>query len=276
MIEIHRDPIHNVRDGLRAYDRLYERSFTGPSTGQIASRYVWLVSLLDPQPGEHLLDVSCGNGYMLWAAAQSQLQACGVDISHVALVQAGELAPGVPTICGDAEALPFPGGQFDFVTNIGSIEHYLHPARGVAEMARVLKPGGIALILVPNAFSLFGNIFYVWRHADVFMDDQPIQRYATRGWWTRLLEENGLSVLKAMRYERELPRTWSDLRWHIRHPTKLLHALLGWAIPLNLTGSFVFLCGAKASGRTDEVTCSEDRNHSPRNDPTDVEADGRR
>ena len=112
-------------------------------------------------------------------------------------------------------------------------------------MARVLKPDGLALILVPNAYGLFGNILHVWRHGDVFVDVQPLQRYATRGWWTRLLEENGFSVVRVHRYERELPRTWADFRWHLTHPGKLLRALLGPLVPLNFTDSFVFLCARR-------------------------------
>lgn len=242
MIEIHRDQLLDVTDSEQAYDQLYTDAFSGRQTGQVVSRYLWLVSLLQARPGQSLLDVSCGNGYLLKAAAENQLGVHGLDISEVAISQAHHLAPGVPAVCGDAENIPFPDARFDYVTNIGSLEHYLHPESSVAEMARVLKPTGIALILVPNAYSLFGNIPYVWRHGDVFMDDQPLQRYATRGCWTQLLEENGLRVFKTLRYERELPRTWSDLKWQVRHPTKLLRALLSPFVPLNLTDSFVFLC----------------------------------
>jgi SAM-dependent methyltransferase len=242
MIEIHRDPIEDVGGSERAYDRLYEERFSGSHTGQVASRYLWLVSLLKCRPGQRLLDISCGNGYLLGAAAKEQLKGFGLDISEVALSQAHMLAPDAPTACGDAELLPFPAATFDHVTNIGSLEHYLHPERSVAEMARVLRPGGTALILVPNAYGLVGNIVHVWRHGDVFVDDQPLQRYATRGWWTRLLQGNGLQVLRTLRYERELPRTRADLRWQLRHPTKLLRALVSPLIPVNLTDSFVFLC----------------------------------
>jgi len=242
MIEIHRDLIEDIGGSERAYDRLYEERFSGCHTGQVASRYLWLVSLLMSRPGQRLLDISCGNGHLLSAAVQKHLKSFGLDISEVALSQANKLAPAAPTVCGDAELLPFPAASFDYVTSIGSLEHYLHPERSAAEMARVLRPGGTALILVPNAYGLIGNIVHVWRHGDVFVDDQPLQRYATRGWWTRLLQGNGLQVLKTLRYDRELPRTRADLEWQLRHPTKLLRALVSPLIPVNLTDSFVFLC----------------------------------
>jgi SAM-dependent methyltransferase len=242
MIEINLEQLSTAAGSQRAYDRLYGRSFSGVSTGQMHSRYIWLVSLLRARPGQRLLDVSCGNGYLLSAALRKQLEVWGLELSEVGLKQAGEMSSGASLICGNAELLPFAAHSFDYVTNIGSLEHYLHPATSVAEMARVLRPRGLALILVPNAYGLLGNIQHVWRHGDVFVDVQPLQRYATRGWWTRLLEENGLSVLRTLRYERELPRTREDIRWHLAHPAKLLRALLGPLVPLNLTDSFVFLC----------------------------------
>jgi SAM-dependent methyltransferase len=242
MIEINLDQVASAAASQRAYDRLYGRSFSGVWTGQMDSRYIWLVSLLRSQPGQRLLDVSCGNGYLLRAAMRRRLDAWGLDLSPVGIQQAGAMAPDASLICGNAETLPFASDSFDYVTNIGSVEHYVHPAASVAEMARVLKPRGLALILVPNVYGLLGNILHVWRYGDVFVDVQPLQRYATRGWWSGLLEGNGLSIVRTLRYERELPRTWEDLRWHLAHPGKLLRALLGPLVPLNLTDSFVFLC----------------------------------
>lgn len=245
MIEINLDQIANARASQRAYDHLYSQSFSGVWTGQMHSRYIWLVHLLRSQPGQRLLDVSCGNGYLLRAAARKRLETWGLELSPVGLEQAATMVPGAALVCGDAEVLPFAPRTFDYVTNIGSVEHYIDPAASIAEMARVLKPRGTALVLVPNAYGLFGNILHVWRRGDVFVDVQPLQRYATRGWWTSLLEENGLAVQRTLRYERELPRTWADLRWHLTHPGKLLRALLGPLVPLNLTDSFIFLCTRK-------------------------------
>ena len=242
MIEINLEHVSSAAASQRAYDRLYGKSFSGVWTGQMHSRYLWLTSLLRSQPGQRLLDVSCGNGYLLRAAIRKRLDVWGLELSEVGLKQAREMAPAASLICGNAEALPFAPGSFDYVTNIGSLEHYVSPAASIAEMARVLKPEGVALILVPNVYGLLGNILHVWRHGDVFVDVQPLQRYATRGWWTRLLQQNHLSVVRTLRYERELPRTWQDLGWHLAHPSKLLRALLSPLVPLNLTDSFVFLC----------------------------------
>lgn len=242
MIEIFRDPVQTPQDSQAVYDALYARHFTGVRTGQVPSRYLWLLSLLKAHRGARLLDVSSGNGYLLKAAVEHGLWTVGLELSPIGIRESRERAPQAPVICGDAEHLPFANRSFDLVTNIGSLEHYLHPESSVAEMARVLKPGGLALILVPNAYGLVGNIQHVWRHGDVFIDDQPVQRYATRGAWARLLEENGLKVERVIGYEREIPRTWPDFKWLAMRPLKLLRALLAPLMPVNLADSLIFFC----------------------------------
>jgi SAM-dependent methyltransferase len=242
VIEIHRRRVEGASDSEDAYDALYSDAFMDPAAGHFPSRYIWLVGLLRSRPGLRLLDVSCGNGYLLRAAGRRGLEATGVDISPAALEHARRQAPHARLVCADAERLPFGDTSFDRVTNIGSLEHYARPQCGVAEMARVLKPDGLALVLLPNAYGLFGNIQHVWRHGEVFIDDQPLQRYATRASWARLLEENGFSVVATLRYERELPRTWGDLWWYLRRPLSLIRALASPLIPLNLSNCFVFIC----------------------------------
>ena len=51
---------------------------------------------------------------------------------------------------GDLEALPFPDGTFDAVVSVVTLEHVRHPQKVVAEMGRVLGPGGQLLLIVPH------------------------------------------------------------------------------------------------------------------------------
>jgi SAM-dependent methyltransferase len=128
------------------------------------------------------------------------------------------------------------------VTNIGSVEHYFQPEAAIREMSWVLKPGGKACILLPNGFSLFGNVKYVWQVGDVFDDGQPLQRYNTRLGWHNLLAENGLEPFKTVKYEREWPCTPADYLWYLRRPMKILKLLITPFIPVNLANSIVYLC----------------------------------
>jgi SAM-dependent methyltransferase len=238
MVEIRHPMINSVEESGAAYDDLHSKGYLR----QQDSFYKWLVSLLHPEPGQRLLDISCGQGPLLKFAMDAGLRSVGVDISSIAIRQARTLlAPAIVNV-GDAEYLPYVDYSFDYVTNIGSVEHYLHPYLAVQEMHRVLKPTGIACILLPNTFGLLGNILYVWRNGDVFDDGQPLQRYGTCRQWQTLLENNGLQVFHIHKYERVWPRTWQDLIWHMMRPHKLLRAFLTPLIPVNLSSFFVFLC----------------------------------
>ncbi len=64
---------------------------------------------------------------------------------------------------GRRKSLPFDDESFDLVTCLGSLEHFPDPAASAKEMKRVLKPGGEALIFVPNLFFL-GHIWFGLRH----------------------------------------------------------------------------------------------------------------
>ena len=251
MIELRPAEVDDVRGSGRHYDALYSDDFSGWETGQIESRYLWLLGLLRLGPGETLLDVSCGNGYLLRAGHPRNLQVYGIDISVIGLHQAAGRAPEAGLVCGDAERLPVADDVFDCVANIGSLEHYLDPALAVAETARVLKPGGKALVLVPNAYGLFGNVLHVLRTGDVFVDPQPLQRYGTRRCWERLLTRNGLTVVEVLGYDRELPRTWRDLARYLRHPARLARAMLSPLIPTNLADSLVYLCSVSLESGED-------------------------
>ncbi len=103
--------------------------------------------------GGKILDVGCGQGLLLKkigqrAAAGSQL--FGLDISPKLVGMARENNPGATIEVGDAEAMPYPDGEFDIVCMTEALEHMLDYGRALAEIHRVLKPGGIFIVSVPN------------------------------------------------------------------------------------------------------------------------------
>jgi ubiquinone/menaquinone biosynthesis C-methylase UbiE len=96
-----------------------------------------------------LLDVGCGTGAGVRAAAEVVERAVGVDLSPKMLSEARERAaglPGVEFVEGDSEALPFDDGEFTAVLCTTSLHHYPRPEAAVREIARVLAPGGRAVI----------------------------------------------------------------------------------------------------------------------------------
>src|SRR5439155_7621264 len=146
----------------------------------------------------------------------------------------------------NGEALPFLDRSFDLVLNLGSLEHYEQPEVGAAEMARVLCPGGRAVVLLPNIFGYL-HVLHVWRTGTVYDDGQPLQRYGTDAAWRQLLGANGLRVERVVKYQRALPRTWPDLWWYIRHPRRFLQALVTPLLPTSAASSLVFICRRDAA-----------------------------
>lgn len=236
MIEIWH--VNSLNRSRSAYEVIYARK----GIRQLNSFYLWLLSLLDLQEGKRLLDVACGEGLLVKFARRRGVTAYGIDLSEEAIRRAYRITSDPGFAIGNGAALPFPDETFDYVTCIGSLEHFVDPLMGAQEIRRVLRRGGKACILLPNTFSLLGNVMYARHYGDIFDDGQPIQRYNTRWGWQRLLEKSGLYVSRVVKYEMAWPRTWSDFWWYLRRPRKLGHLMLSLIIPLHLANCFVYIC----------------------------------
>ena len=104
--------------------------------------------LLVPLRGdERALDVGCGAGALAYALAPLVGEVVGVDSSEDLVDVAREHAPpGATFVLGDAEALPFPYGDFDLVGCLRVLHHVRRPELVVSEIARVTRPGGRILL----------------------------------------------------------------------------------------------------------------------------------
>jgi SAM-dependent methyltransferase len=136
--------------------------------------------------GLRLLDAGCGTGYNLLALAGLG-RATGVDLSPDAIAFCRER--GVRALRGSVLQLPFADASFDAVTSFDVLYHaWVSDDRAaVAEMARVLRPGGVALVRVPALKAL-------WGAHDV--EVQSRHRY-TRDELVALLAGGGLRLLRA-------------------------------------------------------------------------------
>lgn len=175
------------------------------------------------------------------------LDTYGVDLSQAAL-RIAQAEGDSATCVGSGEALPFRTASFDYVTCIGSLEHFLDMRTGVAEIARVLRHEGTACILLPNTYSILGNVYQAWKTGVSVIDPQPLQRYAARNEWAMLLEAGGLRVLRTIKYEREPPDSLADGWWYCTHPRALIRLMLTPWIPLNLASCFVYICQPATGG----------------------------
>ncbi|MBM4420083.1 MAG: class I SAM-dependent methyltransferase [Chloroflexi bacterium] len=144
----HAHPVSNTEE-LRAS---YERIWSTTDMYETRDYYVKCLDLASPEPGERILDVACGSGRLLLEAERFGLVLSGVDIADAAVARTRSVVPKAEVQRAEAEHLPHADETFDIVTCLGSLEHFLTPDRALEEMRRVLKPGGRAVLAIPNQF----------------------------------------------------------------------------------------------------------------------------
>ena len=108
-----------------------------------------LARLLRLPPGRRVLEVGCGRGVALPALARACRPALlvGLDVEPEFLVEAAyELTRervAARLVCADVREMPFEDGSFDVVVDFGTCYHIDRPDLALAEVARVLAPGGV-------------------------------------------------------------------------------------------------------------------------------------
>lgn len=132
----------------------YREHVTGRRAPKPRERRTWRRLLDEVAPGGRpgrLLEVGCGEGRFLRAAADLGWQAVGVEILPAMVRVARE--DGLDARTGDLAAAGFPAGGFDAVYMNEVIEHVVDPVGLMREVRRVLRPGGVAVVRTGNARS---------------------------------------------------------------------------------------------------------------------------
>lgn len=104
-------------------------------------------------PASRVLDAGCGSGSFVHAMAQSGADAHGIEYVEEKVAEWQARFPGDSRVQrGDLEGLDHPEHSFDAVLLNEVLEHVPDDARALAEVHRVLKPGGTLIIFSPNRF----------------------------------------------------------------------------------------------------------------------------
>jgi SAM-dependent methyltransferase len=146
----------------------------------------------DDLRGQRVLDVAGGDGYWAGLARKRGAHAVSIDLARSKMIFGQRLRHAPALLEADALRLPFRDACFDRVMSICAIEHFDDGPRSLAEMARVLAPGG-ELVMSADALTRAGQ----WPR----LFDAHCERYAVKHTYTHerlaeLLGERGLDLLE--------------------------------------------------------------------------------
>jgi len=151
--------VRSMFDGIaRVYDPM-NRILTAGLDGRWRRRTAEAVV----RAGDRVLDACCGTGDLALADARAGGTVTGLDFSEPMLERARRKSASIEWIQGDALALPFPDGSFDAVTVGFGVRNVTDLERGLAELRRVLRPGGrLGILDITTPRGVLRLFYSVW------------------------------------------------------------------------------------------------------------------
>jgi SAM-dependent methyltransferase len=148
------------------------------------------VARLTPGPAR-ILDLGCGRGMML-AALQARGWECTGTEASPELAEAALRHYGLRVLPAEDAPLPFPDASMDVATSWHTLEHMERPVRMIGDIYRILKPGAVLVVEVPNLASIQARLGGSrWFHLDV-----PRHRYhLSRAELREILIRSGFRIL---------------------------------------------------------------------------------
>jgi SAM-dependent methyltransferase len=158
----------------------------------VVARLEEIVASFDPfRSNNRLLDIGCGAGSLLMTARKAGWDAEGVEVSlpTVELLR----NKGLKVFPGELAKAAFPTAYFDVVTAAELIEHVSDPSALIAEVARVLRPGGIFWATTPHSNGASARVLKLkW---SVISPPEHLHLFSTRG-LSRLLSDHGFRTVQ--------------------------------------------------------------------------------
>lgn len=191
-------PGDDAKEKVRGYFESHAAHYARDRSQKSGPDLLMLLERLETRPSDVALDVGTAAGNTAAAIAPRVASVTGLDLTPAmkAQFEAVVAATGAKNVrfeTGDVEAMPYPDASFDLVTCRRAVHHFPDPPRAMAEMARVLRPGGragfadMAAPEDPAAAALFNDLERA--------RDASHQRTLPPTEWRRLVEGAGLEVL---------------------------------------------------------------------------------
>ncbi|MBM4422245.1 MAG: methyltransferase domain-containing protein [Chloroflexi bacterium] len=179
-----------------------------------------LLSLLDPQPGERILDVGCGTGHLTQTIAESGARVTGMDNSPAMIESARKAYPALEFVQADVTDFSFTD-PFDAIFSNATLHWVARAEKAVVCMAAALRSGGRFVV----EFGGKGNAATIVSAAQRSLAElglpnvDPGWYFPSVGEYASLLERHGLAVERAMLFDRPTPledgerglRNWFDM-----------------------------------------------------------------
>jgi methionine biosynthesis protein MetW len=187
---------------MNAAERLYnsiwkDQATAAPYTG--GNRRIDLAIRI-VGPGQRFLDIGCSDGILAEQLSSRFSETYGLDISETALTAARTRGVQAYHVNVDEQPLPFDDGFFSAITCLDVVEHVFEPDILLAEIARVLSPGGSLYIAFPNMRyiihikELFGGRFPKTSGDTAYSYDGGHLHYYTPHDVRKLLAKHGLAT----------------------------------------------------------------------------------
>lgn len=174
-----------------AYGAAADDEYVGEQAGQRRTAQGLLVRLERHVVPGRLLDLGCWVGFLLGEARARGWDVLGVEPSAWAAGHARDVA-GVPVVQGDLLSSELPAEAFDAVVLADVLEHLADPSAGLDRVAGLLAPGGVLLLVLPDAGSRTARLLGArwWSVIPTHV------QYFTRASLRRLLVDRGWEVLE--------------------------------------------------------------------------------